>query len=255
MSEFQREDRYIVIKRSDLKKVPVAYRSHLVDPMFALLAHLPQRRFAVIESDWPEFEPVWRMIEARVTGVVPEVMRWPLKGVLPGVEGISKAVLKPVVVLASDYDALAAQRDEGLERERLSGQHIKALEALNQQSAKQRDHWIEEHARLQQRLAEVTDLLKHMTCSYHRALENGYDRIIFLGGDCDSVDKMENDDPFYAKARAFLASPGGVCIKKSPAPALNLPRRKVKAEYSTAEEDAQADAWNAALDAVQELNR
>jgi len=29
----------------------------------------------------------------------------------------------------------------------------------------------------------------------------------------------------------------------------------MEAEYSTAEEDAQADAWNAALDAVQELNR
>lgn len=33
------------------------------------------------------------------------------------------------------------------------------------------------------------------------------------------------------------------------------PCRKMEAEYSTAEEDAQADAWNAALDAVQELNR
>lgn len=65
---FQREDRYIVIKRSDLNKVPVNYRSALVDPMFSLLSHLPNRECLVIESDWPEFEPAWASIEARVSG-------------------------------------------------------------------------------------------------------------------------------------------------------------------------------------------
>jgi hypothetical protein len=64
---FQREDRYIVIKRSDLKKVPVSYRSSLVDPMFSLLCHLPRRECLVIESDWPEYEPYWHMIERRMT--------------------------------------------------------------------------------------------------------------------------------------------------------------------------------------------
>ncbi|MFU2327805.1 hypothetical protein [Pseudomonas sp. NFX98] len=53
-STFQRENRYIIIKRSDLKKVPVGYRSSLVDPMFSLLSHLPHREFLVVESDWPE---------------------------------------------------------------------------------------------------------------------------------------------------------------------------------------------------------
>lgn len=65
---FQREDRYIVVKRSDLAKVPVAYRSALVDPLFHLQAHLPQRECLVIESDWPEYEPTWAAIKARVTG-------------------------------------------------------------------------------------------------------------------------------------------------------------------------------------------
>lgn len=65
---FVREDRYIVIKRSDLMKVPVNYRSALVDPMLSLLSHLPRRECLVIESDWPEFEPAWSAIEARVTG-------------------------------------------------------------------------------------------------------------------------------------------------------------------------------------------
>lgn len=70
MSEvkFERENRYIVIKRSDLKKVPVAYRSSMITPMFNLLPHLPNRECLVIESDWPEYEPVWQMIERRVTG-------------------------------------------------------------------------------------------------------------------------------------------------------------------------------------------
>ena len=36
--------------------------------------------------------------------------------------------------------------------------------------------------------------------------QNGHDRIVFLGGDCDSVAKMEADDPHYSKARAFLAA-------------------------------------------------
>lgn len=65
---FHREDRYIVVKRSDLAKVPVAYRSALVDPLFHLQAHLPQRECLVIESDWPEYEPTWAAIQARVTG-------------------------------------------------------------------------------------------------------------------------------------------------------------------------------------------
>jgi len=36
-ASFQREDRYIVIKRSDLANVPANYRSALVDPTFPCL--------------------------------------------------------------------------------------------------------------------------------------------------------------------------------------------------------------------------
>jgi hypothetical protein len=52
-----------------------------------------------------------------------------------------------------------------------------------------------------------------------------------------------------------LSDPGCADSERAPAPAVNLPYRKVKTEYSTAKEDAQADAWNAVLDAMQELNR
>jgi hypothetical protein len=114
----------------------------------------------------------------------------PDQALMDSCESVEQVVTLPGVARAMDYV-------EGLRAEnaQLSEKHEAARDRKNSITL------------LQQRLAEATDLLKHMTCSYHRALENGYDRIIFLGGDCDSVDKMEGDDPFYARARAFLASP------------------------------------------------
>ncbi|MCO7566396.1 hypothetical protein NJI34_28430 [Pseudomonas sp. S 311-6] len=70
---FQREDRYIVIKRSDLDKLSPIDR----DLALSSLEHVdsimatwdcPARKCLVIESDWPEYEPTWAAIEARVTG-------------------------------------------------------------------------------------------------------------------------------------------------------------------------------------------
>lgn len=73
VSVLHREDRYIVIKRSDLGRIPGKQRlefskaSRLVhDRMFA--AGAPARQFLVIESDWPEYELAWASIEARVLG-------------------------------------------------------------------------------------------------------------------------------------------------------------------------------------------
>ena len=73
VSVLQREDRYIVIKRSDLERISAQHRfefskaSRVVhERMFA--AGAPARRFLVIESDWPEYEPTWAAIERRVNG-------------------------------------------------------------------------------------------------------------------------------------------------------------------------------------------
>ncbi|WP_157295865.1 hypothetical protein [Pseudomonas sp. GM78] len=41
----------------------------------------------------------------------PDVKRWQLKGFIPGVEGESKAVFRPIVVLVDDFDRIAAERD------------------------------------------------------------------------------------------------------------------------------------------------
>lgn len=69
---FVREDRYIVVKRSDLEKIP---SQRVVNQFLAALAELnahscriPQRQFVVVESDWPEYAATWAAIEARVTG-------------------------------------------------------------------------------------------------------------------------------------------------------------------------------------------
>ena len=73
MSEFRREDRYLVIKYSDMAKAKPELRHtflgscrKLHDSM--LSSGAPARSFLVIESDWPEYEPAWQMIERRMTG-------------------------------------------------------------------------------------------------------------------------------------------------------------------------------------------
>ena len=69
---FEREDRYIVIKRSDMDRIPNQKVVHsFLGALGELSAHsvrIPQRKFLVIESDWPEYEPAWKLIQDRVQG-------------------------------------------------------------------------------------------------------------------------------------------------------------------------------------------
>lgn len=70
---FQREDRYIVIKRSDLDKLSPIDRDLALSGLERVNSIMaawdcPARKCLVIESDWPEYEPTWAAIEARVTG-------------------------------------------------------------------------------------------------------------------------------------------------------------------------------------------
>lgn len=71
--EFQREDRYIVIKRSDLQHAGhhelIAFHGANHNLRESMSKNgVPDRQFVVIESDWPEYEPAWAMIEARMSG-------------------------------------------------------------------------------------------------------------------------------------------------------------------------------------------
>ncbi|MGF7151284.1 hypothetical protein FHS96_004947 [Sphingomonas zeicaulis] len=62
---FVREERYIVIKRKHLDdSQETAVRALLTEQGIGIV------ECAVVESDWPEYEPVWKMIEDRVAGVL-----------------------------------------------------------------------------------------------------------------------------------------------------------------------------------------
>ena len=76
-TEFEREERYIVFKLSDVEE-------HFTPGEKQQLARLvevqragreeagkPPLECVVVEADWPEYEPTWRAIEARVAGERP----------------------------------------------------------------------------------------------------------------------------------------------------------------------------------------
>jgi len=72
--EFQRENRYVVFKCSDMRKYLSQSERRQVE---GLALHICLSREGdskhplnclVVESDWPEFEPTWGAIAARVTG-------------------------------------------------------------------------------------------------------------------------------------------------------------------------------------------
>ena len=76
-AEFEREERYIVFKLSDVEE-------HFTPGEKQQLARLvevqragreeagkPLLRCVVVEKDWPEYEPTWKALESRVTGAQP----------------------------------------------------------------------------------------------------------------------------------------------------------------------------------------
>ena len=63
MSDFKREVRYTVIKHNQLTDTQVGFLKNCIYG-----EGIPTVEAVVIESDWPEYEPVWKMIEDRVTG-------------------------------------------------------------------------------------------------------------------------------------------------------------------------------------------
>lgn len=62
MSEFKREERYIVIKLKHLNEDQEDRIRCCMDNN-----NVYSTECVVVESDWPEYEQVWKMIEDRVT--------------------------------------------------------------------------------------------------------------------------------------------------------------------------------------------
>lgn len=67
---FERENRYFVFKRSDHTPEAIATLEHLAktrDRIREMMGKQPLE-CVVVESDWPEYETVWDMIQGRVEG-------------------------------------------------------------------------------------------------------------------------------------------------------------------------------------------
>ncbi|AWH15464.1 hypothetical protein [Pseudomonas phage 98PfluR60PP] len=64
MSQFELEDRYLVIKRKDLEKIPDHLRHEILNAVAE--ADLPTREYVVVEKDWPEYQPTLDSIKKRV---------------------------------------------------------------------------------------------------------------------------------------------------------------------------------------------
>lgn len=68
MSEFKREARYIVVKPDCEDSLRTERLKSYIDEMCFKTPDC-----IVVEADWPEYEPVWRMIESRVMGLPDEL--------------------------------------------------------------------------------------------------------------------------------------------------------------------------------------
>lgn len=74
MADFKREDRYLILKRRDIKNALTDLEQHL---LMCLAAKVHKYRTdimgkdplhcVVVEKDWPEYEPTWKAIEERMS--------------------------------------------------------------------------------------------------------------------------------------------------------------------------------------------
>jgi len=75
--QFKREQRYFVVKVKDAKEYLDAHQLEKLAEIADTISEgrekdgIPAVDCVVVESDWPEFEPTWGAIKARVTGAQP----------------------------------------------------------------------------------------------------------------------------------------------------------------------------------------
>jgi hypothetical protein len=96
--EFKREDRYTVIKHSQLTDAQIGF---LKDCIFG--EGIPTVECVVVESDWPEYETVWGMIENRCAGHLDPV-EWDEEGISPApILSAAPVVERQPVVIGNLY--------------------------------------------------------------------------------------------------------------------------------------------------------
>lgn len=105
--EFVREGRYIVVKpdyEDDIRTERL--RNYIEEMCF----HTPD--CVVVEADWPEYEPVWRMIEARVIGNPTELDA--AKATISKLQGLVAELRALLDAPAPDNDDIESERGEAL---------------------------------------------------------------------------------------------------------------------------------------------
>lgn len=183
---FQREDRYIVIRRSDLQQAEHHALSAFHSANHSLRESMskngvPDRQFVVIESDWPEYQLAWAMIKARVSS---EPLSLSLPHRMIKTERSSdeydmhadahNACLDQCAQVVAGLRA-EIQRQAEQFKEWQAGHHANYVKA-----AAERDQLQAENAALQQRLTisdqRVEDVEKHLRsfCAVAAEREQGY---------------------------------------------------------------------------------
>ena len=124
-----------------------------------------------------------------------EVMRWKLKGFIPGVEGVSKALFQPWVVPAEDFDRVTAERD-GLQISlNTADQSIDELNA----AISRRTHRVRELEALLTAADERADVLEAVSVKQAALLDE-------LGIPLDEVDDLFGETLKNAKRYEYLRS-------------------------------------------------
>lgn len=178
LDEFKREDRYIVIKRSDFEKAGSQELSAFHNANHNLRKSLMgngaiDRSYLVIESDWPEYEPVWAMIEARMTAAtVPPAGDVEVLGYLwktwhdlepqVGARIASRGSEPDFVVELVDHahvTRLTAERDAFKAENRALKVAVAAYEEATRIKASFYDQECEAHKRTQSELTKARELL------------------------------------------------------------------------------------------------
>ncbi|WP_454844104.1 hypothetical protein [Pseudomonas gorinensis] len=204
MSEFKREGRYIVVKPDCEDSLRTERLRNYIDEMCFKTPDC-----VVVEADWPEYEPVWRMIELRVTGASAdakpvEVLGYSVVGNPYAIRLTKGEVLElsenyadHLIELVDRKHLTDAQVELASLREELAGSNRRLGACINQIEEQQ-----QRLAAAEQRNAEQLSLL-HMSkellsmISLHRTMApNDW---------CDSFKKEVADR--LEKLRAVLANP------------------------------------------------
>ena len=107
--EFEREQRYVVLKVKDvmqrLSEKDILTLARILDEIDAYRKSIGKKSLecVVIESDWPEYEPTWKAIEARVTSAQPAPSvpdGWKLVPIEP-----TQEMLRALIDGANQYDS------------------------------------------------------------------------------------------------------------------------------------------------------